>query len=94
MFIHCLPTKHKVSCTDTKKCNKINTRHLEICAADFAKNEAAEAHTAWGNDWLAEDKPHRRKLSLGQATGQTKGKVKYLFERGKYSFIKLELILL
>lgn len=42
LFTH----KHKVSCTGTKKCNKINTRHLEICAADFAKNGATEAHPA------------------------------------------------
>lgn len=58
--------------------NKINTRHLEICAAAFAKNGATEAHPAWGNDWLAEDTSHQSKLSLGQAT---KRKVKYLLER-------------
>lgn len=78
MFTHCLLTKHKVLCTGTKNCNRINTRHLEICAVDFAKNGATEAHPAWGNDWLAEDASHGSKLSLGQATGQTKGKVKYL----------------
>lgn len=42
-------------------------------------------------DWLRITS-HRSKLSLGQATGQTKGKVKYLLEKRKYSFIKLELI--
>lgn len=46
MFTHCLLTKHKVLCTGTKKCNRINTRHLEICAVDFAKNGATEAHPA------------------------------------------------